>query len=59
MPNWLRKPLTRGEIFGYFVSLAGFIAFQVHGPRDGLLEGAVIVMIIGTVIAARAAAPGE
>lgn len=57
MPSWLKKPLTRGEILGYFVTLAGFVAFQVRGPRDGLLEGAVIIMVIGTLIAARASSP--
>ena len=54
MTNWLKKPLTGGEIFGYFVSLAGFIAFQVRGPHDGLVEFAVIVVLLGGVIAARA-----
>ncbi|HET7789319.1 MAG TPA: hypothetical protein VFD85_14975 [Gemmatimonadales bacterium] len=57
MSNWFRKPLTRGEILGYFVSLAGFTAFQLRGPRDGLLEAAVIIMVIGTLIAARASSP--
>ncbi|HTE46739.1 MAG TPA: hypothetical protein VK636_15915 [Gemmatimonadaceae bacterium] len=53
MSNWFRTPLTRGEIFGYFLSLAGFVISQVHGPRDGLLEVAVIIMVVGTLIAAR------
>jgi len=57
MPSWLKKPLTRGEILGYFISLAGFIAFQVRGPHDALLEFAVIVIILGGLIAARATPP--
>ena len=57
MTSWFRRPLTRGEIIGSFLSLGGFVAFQVHGPRDGLLEAAAIIMVIGTLIAARARSP--
>lgn len=53
MANWLKKPLSGGEILGYFISLAGFVAFQVRGPHDGLLEAAVIIVLLGGVIAAR------
>lgn len=56
MGNWLKKPLTGGEILGYFISLAGFVAFQVKGPHDRLVEAAVIIVLLGGVIAARAGA---
>ena len=52
MSSW-KKPLTPGEILGYFVSLAGFVAFQVRGPHDALVEAAVVIIVLGAIIAAR------
>jgi hypothetical protein len=55
MADWLRKPLKRGEILGYFVFVAGFALLQIRGGfRDPWIEVAVVIMAIGTLTAARA-----
>lgn len=52
-----RKNLSRGEIAGYFVFLAGFVLLVVRsGFDDPLIELAVLVMAAGVVIAGRASA---
>ena len=51
--SFLKKPLKPGEIFGYFLCLAGYVAYQVRGPHDALLETAVLIILLGAIIAAR------
>jgi len=55
--SFFKKPLSPGEIVGYFVSLAGFVVFQVRGPHDALVETAVVIIVLGAVIAARTSKP--
>jgi hypothetical protein len=55
MASFFRRPLSRGEITGYLLFVAGFAVLQIRGGfRDPWEELAFLLMVVGVVIAGRA-----
>ena len=58
MTSFLKWRLSRGEIAGYSVFVAGFALLEIRGGfRDPWVELAVLLMAAGAVIAGRASRP--
>lgn len=55
MAGYFRRRLGRGEITGYLVFAAGFGMLAIRGGfQDPWVEGAVVIMALGALIAGRA-----
>lgn len=58
MSNWLRKPLSRAEIGGYLIFVAGLLVISTQGGfRNPWIEAGVALMLIGIVVAGRGQTP--
>jgi len=55
MSNWLRRPLSSGEVVGYLLLVAGIVVLAARGVfSDDWVKLAGALMFVGGAVAGRA-----